>query len=40
MKYIVYLNGEQIGTVYAGSQSMAEEKAFRLYGLECDVEEA
>ncbi len=40
MKYIVYLDGERMGTIYAGSQSMAEEKAIRIYGLECDVEEA
>ena len=40
MKYIVYREGRRLGTVYALSLHMAEEKAFKMFGLDVDVEEA
>ena len=40
MKYLVFVNGHRVGSVYAGSYIMAEKKAIGLYGLEVSVEEA
>lgn len=38
-KYKVFLNGEQVDTIYADNDQQALEIAIKSYGLTCDVEQ-